>query len=91
MGVQIIHDQRNTFSLRVVDINQVTDLMRPINSRSLIGYFNNPFSLQGFKKHKNITDTITFIFRVVPSDSAWLCRYWLTRVFNIDTEANQAT
>ncbi len=49
MGVQ-----RNTFSLRVVDIKQVTYLMRPINGCSLIGYFNNSFALQGFKKHKTL-------------------------------------
>jgi len=83
MGIQIIHDQCNTFSLRVMGINQVTDLMRPINSRSLIGHFNNPFALQGSKNIKTLLTPLRSYSVSYRATVPGFAGIWRTRVFNL--------
>ena len=81
MSIQIVHNQYNLFCFRIMIVKQVFDLMRPVYFGSTVRYCDLSAAGQWFKKHEDVRYTISFIFLIVPGDSAWFCWHGLSCFF----------
>ena len=74
MGVGVVHHPRGLVGIGMVDIQQVTYLVRPVNGGAGTGDGRMALPGQGFKEHEQVADTVTFIFGVKPFGLACLWR-----------------
>ena len=65
MGIEIVHHQRDPFGLGIVYIEQLLDLMSPIECRALLRNFEMTPTLERVKKQKQRADAITFLLGIV--------------------------
>src|SRR5574341_1111898 len=64
MDVEIIHDQLNTFSIRIADIDQPTQLMSEILSGTMLGDFDMPPVGQRLEEQEQVARPVALIFIV---------------------------
>ena len=65
MGIEIVHHPRDPFGLGIVYIEQLLDLMSPIECRALLRNLEMAPTRQRVKKQKQRADAITFILGIV--------------------------
>src|ERR1700693_1147690 len=72
MRVEIVHHERDPFGLRSVDVDQLSNLVSPIDSCSLVGHRDVSPARQRFSKGENVCRSVPFIFAIEALDSSRL-------------------
>lgn len=70
--VEVVHYERDPLCLRPMDIDQFSNLVSPIDSRSLVRHCDVPPAGQRFGEGKDIRGAIPFVFAIKAFDSSWL-------------------
>jgi len=71
MGVEIIAHQDHLVGIRITVIQQVLNLMRPVDSSAVFRDIDRPPPRQGFGEQKHVGRPNPFVFVIVPQ---WLAR-----------------
>ena len=52
MGIQVVHDKYNPVTVRIADIHQIPDLLRPVNRSAVFPDVDVPYTAQRFHEYK---------------------------------------
>ena len=74
--IQIVQDDANAVSVRILDISHVAHELRPVLFRPPFGDRDRASSLQRFHRDKDIADPISDVFCVIPRGDTGLQREW---------------
>ncbi len=87
MDVQVVEDEDNLLCIRVVDIDQVLDAVRPVRSSAIVGSLNMPFSLERLIPEEEIGCAAPFVLVVLAGRNTGTC--WL-RLTDISAKLDRA-
>lgn len=74
MGIQIIHHQPDFWRVRIVDLQQFSNLISPVNSSPSLASGRMPPARQWLRKQKNAAGSVSNVFSVLP---LWVSRlHW---------------
>ena len=77
MGIEIIHNQSDALRLRIIDIDQITNGIRPINFSAMVSHLNEAFTNQRLKEHEEISSAMSLVLIVA---AHWLTRFQRERL-----------
>ena len=65
MGVQVVHDEHDAFGVRVVDAEQLVDLVRPVDPGPPLAGVDPAPAGEGFDPHEDRAGSVTDVLRVL--------------------------
>ena len=66
MGVEVIADQADAVGLGILDLQEVLNLLRPVDGGPLCAEVDLAVTLEGCREHKDIRGAMTRIFVIFP-------------------------
>ena len=64
MGIQVVHDKYNPVTVRIADIHQIPDLLRPVNRSAVFPDVDVPYTAQRFHEYKYAAGTAAQILGI---------------------------
>jgi len=65
VGVQVVHDEHDAFGVRVVDAEQLVDLVRPVDPGPPLAGVDPAPAGEGFDPHEDRAGSVTDVLRVL--------------------------
>ncbi len=72
MDVEIVEDQDDLLGVRVMEIDQVLDAVRPVIPLAMLGHLHMPLTLERLIPEEEIDCPLALVFIVFPSGDAEL-------------------
>jgi hypothetical protein len=65
MGIEVIQHSGDARGMRIADIHQLLDVVRPVHRGSLLGHIHLALPAQGFKEQEPVANAVALILEVI--------------------------